>query len=150
MPSLPAASSASSLTSRPCSVSRLQASRSQTRWPLFADVPQLQELVLHCHYPVPSSLTGGLVHLCGLEICLSVRYADANLMPAQAVVYAAGAQLLFSAGRSSFPSIIAGLLVGIAHQTDLFGFRKLKVQWFPSSPNHAVRYELRQAFGDKC
>ena len=43
-------------------------------------------------------------------------------------MYAAGAQLLTSAGRTSFPSFVVGATVGLAFQCNLFGCRGLKVR----------------------
>ena len=46
----------------------------------------------------------------------------------QAIVYAAGAQLIASAGRSTYPSFLVGALVGLAFQCNFLGCRRLKVQ----------------------
>ena len=43
-------------------------------------------------------------------------------------MYAAGAQLLLSAGRHSLPSFIVGALVGLAFQNNFLGIKRLKVR----------------------
>lgn len=42
-------------------------------------------------------------------------------------MYTAGAQLLISASRHSLPSIVVGVLVGIAFQSNFLGLKRLKV-----------------------